>query len=259
MAVLPLRWQGASRVQHLREIVLEHARRWAVQWMPTPLHSDVVVETLRGQRSEIVDIDTRWYALQHAGAALSLRVSRTTFEDIGCAMTGLGAADDAGLAVGLGVRALTDLARGVFTTNVSEPLAALQGAPATAAIGLRHGAAGFEITVDDIRFELHFDAALCATLLPSKTTISEKPTARHEAIAQLDASFDAVLDLGHIALADTVRFVPGDVLKTSVPIGADMRLVTANGGEILRGALVENDGRRALKITKTHISGKTKS
>lgn len=253
MSVTPFRWQSASRMEALRALALERAERWIGQWATAAQRPAIEVELLTAQRSEIAAADVRWYALADAGATLSLRVAGATFEHLGCRLAGLAVADTSGLAAGIGQRALTDLARACFPANAPTALAPVAGVPAAADIGARFGAIGVQVSVGTIRFELHFDSALCAALVPVRMPPGEALVARRDAVKTIDATFDAVLDLGTAPLADSLSFQPGEVIKTSIPIGAGLRLVAGDGGEILRGTLVAEDGHRALKVVKTHL------
>jgi hypothetical protein len=253
MSVTPFRWQSASRMEALRALALERTERWIGQWAAPGQRPTVEVELLTAQRSEIAAADVRWYALGDAGGTLSLRLAGATFEHLGCRLAGLAVADSSGLAAGIGQRALTDLARTCFTANAPAALTAVAGVPANADIGARFGAIGVQVSVGTIRFELHFDSALCAALVPVRMPAGETLVARRDAVKTIDATFDAVLDLGTTPLAESLSFQPGEIIKTSIPLGAGLRLVSGDGGEILSGTLVAEDGHRALKVVKSHL------
>ncbi len=251
--VLPLRWQGASRIDRMRALVAERANTWIAQWATPGAKLAIEVETLGGQRPEISVPDIRWYALRDTSGALTLRIAGATFEQLGCRLAGIVASDDVGMAAGIGERALTDLARVFFAANAPSSLTAVQGMPAAEEIGLRYGALGMQIAIGPIRIELHFDTALCTALLPIGPTAAGPLVARREAVKPLDATFEAVLDLGQAALADSLSLRPGEVLKTSIPISAGIRIKAGDGTDILSGTLVAEDGHRALKVVKTHL------
>ena len=132
-------------------------------------------------------------------------------------------------------------------------MTAVAGVPANADIGARFGAIGVQVSVGTIRFELHFDSALCAALVPVRMPAGETLVARRDAVKTIDATFDAVLDLGTTPLAESLSFQPGEIIKTSIPLGAGLRLVSGDGDEILSGTLVAEDGHRALKVGKSHL------
>ncbi len=251
--VLPLRWQGAARIDRMRALVAERANDWIAQWAAPGAQTAIEVESLGGQRPEITAPDIRWYALRDASGALTLRIAGAGFEHLGCKLVGIVAYDDAGMAAGIGQRALTDLARAFFDASAPASLTAVQGMPAAEEIGLRHGATGVQVAIGTIRIELHFDAALCTALLPVAITQAVPLATLREAVKPIDATFDAVLDLGQTALSDSLSLRPGEVLKTSIPIGAGIRIKTGDGTEILSGTLVVEDGHRALKVVKTHL------
>lgn len=251
--VLPLRWQGAGRIERMRALVAERANAWIAQWATPGAKLAVEVETLGAQRPEISAPDIRWYALRDGSGALTLRIAGSAFEHLGCRLAGLVVSDDVGMAAGIGERALTDLARAFFAANATLSLTAVQGMPAAEEIGLRYGALGVQIAIGTLKVELHFDAALCAALLPVATTAAGSLVALREAIKPLDATFEAVLDLGQAALAESLSLRPGEVLKTSIPISAGIRIKAGDGTDILSGTLVAEDGHRALKVVNTHL------
>jgi hypothetical protein len=251
--VLPLRWQGAGRVERMRALVAERANGWIAQWAAPGAQPAIEVETLGGQRPEVTAPDIRWYALRDASGALTLRIAGAAFEHLGCKLAGIVASDDVGMAAGIGQRALTDLARAFFAANAPSALTAVPGMPSADEIGLRYGALGVQVAIGTIKVELHFDAALCAVLLPVGATAALPLTALREAVKPLDATFEAVLDLGQTALADSLSLKPGEVLKTSIPVGAGIRIKAGDGTDIFSGTLVAEDGHRALKIVKTHL------
>jgi hypothetical protein len=257
MSVTPFRWQSASRMEQLRELALDRTERWIGQWAAAGQRPSVEVELLTAQRSEIAAADVRWYALADTDVRLSLRIAGAAFEHLGCKLAGLAVADASGLAAGIGQRALTDLARACFPGNASAnapaALTPVAGVPAAADIGARFGAIGVQVSVGTIRFELHFDSALCALLVPVSMPAGETLVSRREAVRAVDATFDAVLDLGTTALVESLSFKPGEVIKTGIPIGAGLRLVAGNGAEILSGRLVAEDGHRALKVVKATL------
>lgn len=251
--VLPLRWQGAGRIERMRALVAERASGWIAQWAAPGAQPAIEVETLGAQRPEITATDIRWYALRDASGALTLRITGAGFEHLGCKLAGIVASDDVGMAAGIGQRALTDLARAFFAASAPSSLTAVSGMPKAEEIGLRYGALGVQIAIGTIKIELHFDAALFAVLLPVGATAAAPLTALREAVKPLDATFEAVLDLGQAALADSLSLKPGEVLKTSIPVGAGIVIKAGDGTDIFSGTLVAEDGHRALKIVKTHL------
>lgn len=252
MNVTPLRWQSAQRTEQLRSLVLDRAQQWLAQWLGTGADAQVQVEVLPGTRSEIVPPDTRWYALNDTAGALNLRVTGAAFEHLGCKLAGIAVGDGRGVAAGIGQRALTELARAFFPATVATALSPLQAAPATSEIGQRHGALGMQVSIGAIRIELHFDAALCASLAPLPAPANtDRLVARREALRPIEATFETVLDLGEVALSDSLSFKPGEVLKTSVPLDAGLRLKAGDGSDILTGVLAADGGHRALKVVKT--------
>lgn len=255
MAVIPMRWQGASRIEALRARILERAERWAEDWSAVGVPLRVEVEALHAQRPEIATADIRWYGMRRGGASLSLRVAGQGLERLGCALVDVDDADAAGLAAGVGRRAMTDLARAFFGADAPAEWAAIAGVPPASEIGPRHGAFGVQLSIDSLRFELHFDAGLCDALLPIAAARGETLVPRRDALPPIEARFEAELDLGPLPLAESLSLKPGDVLKTSARLDAGIRLKAADGGGILTGTLTADGDHRALKIVKTPLQG----
>lgn len=248
MEALPLRWQGVSRTESLRRIVLERAEEWIAQWSVPNARSALSVEALDAWRPDAVGVASGWYGLRDAAAAFAVRAGDRALERIGAAFAGTSVVDDCGLASGLGRRALEGFARALLPAG-SAVWARLDAPPQAQDTGSRHGALGFALSIATTEIELRLNAALCDRLLPEPVVPRPPLVSRREAIAAVDATFDAVLDLGRVALVDSLAFAPGDVIRTSVPVGADLRLVADRGDEVLVGVLTAEEGHRALKVT----------
>lgn len=256
MNVLPLRWQGASRADALRALLDARIAEWASQWMSASKASGVAVDAPADHRADQGG-EGRWYTLRDGDALLSMRLSPRAFEHLGCLLAGTTTADDAGLSAGLGQRALTVLMRSLFGAQSPSSLTAIDGSPAPSDIGSRFGAFGMQLSIGVIRIELCANAALCARLVPPVQIAREPLVSRRAAIGPVDATLDAVLDLGQTVLADTLSLKPGEVLKTSIPVSAGLRLVSSRGDDILGGTLVADGAHRALKVTQLHFKKET--
>lgn len=256
MNVLPLRWQGASRAEALRALLDARVVEWASQWMTASRASGVVVDALADHRPDQGG-EGRWHALRDGEAILSMRVSPRAFEHLGCLLAGTTTADDAGLCAGLGQRALAGLMRSLFGAHAPASMIAIDGAPAPADIGSRFGAFGMQVSIGTIRIEIRANATLCARLVPPAPVARESLVSRRAAIGPVDATLDVVLDLGQAGLADTLSLKPGEVLRTSIPVSAGLRLVSSRGEDILAGTLVADGAHRALKVTQLHFKKET--
>jgi hypothetical protein len=253
MSVLPLRWQGATRIDGLRVLVEQRVDEWLSHWFVAGKVPGAAVELIGGPRVEAVSADARWYAIREGDAVLHVRLGASTIEHLGCRLVGIAVADDAGLAAGIGLRAVTALARSLFGNAVAGSLEPLNGTPGATEVGVRHGAVAMQIAIGTLRFDLHASAALCARLMPAKTGQCSPLVPRRDAIGPVDATLDAMLDLGQVSLAESLSLKPGEVLKTTIPVGAGLRLVSAHGEEILAGTLVADGAYRALKLTHTYF------
>lgn len=253
MSVLLLRWQSATRIEALRALVAGRAKDWIAQWASQGAPVSVDIEVLPGPQPDAVASDARWFCLRDGGGVLSLRSYGACFEHLGCRLAGPASADSIGLASGIGRRALNTLARMFFAATAPASLTASAEPLSPSQTDARHGVIGLRMSIGAIRIDLYFDAVLCAALLPAATPARSPLSARRDAVKPIDATFDAVLDLGRTPLADSMAFKPGDVLKTSVPIGAAISINATDGTEILSGTLVADGNHRALEIVKTHL------
>lgn len=253
MNVLPLRWQGASRIDGLRLVVEQRVDEWLSLWFVAGKAPGASVELIGGSRVEAVSADARWYAVRDGDAVLHLRLGANAIEHMGCRLASIAIADDAGLAAGIGLHAMSALARSFFGSAVTGSLVPLNGTPGIADVGLRHGAVAVQIAIGALNFDLHANAALCTRLLPAKSGSPSPLVPRRDAIGPVDATLDAMLDLGQVSLAESLSLKPGEVLKTTIPVGAGLRLVSAHGEEILAGTLVADGAHRALRLTHTYF------
>lgn len=256
MDVMPLRWQGAARTEILRRVLAERTAGWLAQWAAPTACATVVVETLGAHRPDAIDAGNVWYVAVDGDARLSLRIGGRTFERLGALLAGTTEDDASGLSAGIGRRALEAFARACQSVATGG-WTRLDGLPPPADIGARHGAAGFMVTIGAQVLELRFNAALCKQLAPSVDLDVAPLTARRDAIAAVDATFDAVLDLGRVPLAESLAFAPGDVIRTAIPLSAGLRLVADRGQAVLAGALVADGANRALKVTQLRPTGDT--
>jgi Type III flagellar switch regulator (C-ring) FliN C-term len=125
----------------------------------------------------------------------------------------------------------------------------LAGMPASTDIGRRHGAAGFVLRIDGIGFELYFDAPLCDALAPPDRPPARALETRRSAILPVDATFTVTLDLGHASIAESLALRPGEVIRTSIPVDAQIRVRGASGEAVLSGTLAAANGQRAIRIS----------
>lgn len=247
---LPLRWQPASRIAELHARVEERALGWSRQWFPEGRAPSIEVTTASDARPEALGAGVRWYAIADGDARLTLRVADVALERLGCATAGTATPDQAGLAGGLGRRAVAALLRTLVPSAPAALGDALDAPPCGSDVLSRHGAVGFALSIGTVKCELHVNAALFDTLVPPPAVEHAPLANRHAALGPTTASFDAVLELGEIALADSLSLKPGDVIRTSIAADAVIHLVAPGGRRVASGQLVADDGHRALRITR---------
>lgn len=249
MAAVRLRWIGETRRQALRAMVVARCATWLSLWsMPgEPLIAEV--EAIVEDRTEARPFDPRWYALRGRDGTAYLHASSTVFETIGGRLAQTNIADGCGIALGIGRRALADLVEMLRGFSSGNDLVALAGMPATAEIGQRHGAAGFVLRIDGVGFELYFDALLCDAMAPTERPSARALETRRSAILPVDATFAVTLDLGAASIAESLALRPGEVIRTSIPVDAPIRVCGASGETLLSGTLVAENGQRAVRIS----------
>ncbi|MDQ3286719.1 MAG: FliM/FliN family flagellar motor C-terminal domain-containing protein [Pseudomonadota bacterium] len=244
--VVPIRWQGATRVKDLRAIVAAQTLAWLQNWAATPTSLASIVECLLPDchsSGEGVDV---WLSASGAHGTLWWRMAPGGLEEIGRCLVGTGVTEELGIAAGIGLRALKDLsaqwacADGAGELRVVSP-------PEAAALDPRHGAAGFSWALGETSVELHFDPGLCDSMLPSALEPAVL-TSRAEAIGPAQLTLEAVLDLGMASLQDTLVLRPGEVIRTAVPLNQPVRVQTGSGNSVFFGELVADGDRRALRF-----------
>lgn len=248
MQATRLRWIGGTRMRALRDAVASHCAAWRSQWAVAGEAFGVEVETIDGDRAEKHPFDPRWHAMSTHNGTCYVHASSATFEGLGKALAGMTTADGRGIALGIGRRGLTDLAARLHATSAGEALVALPGMPDPHAIGRKYGAAGCLLRLGPITIELYMDASLCDALIPPEQVGTGALQTRRAAIQSVEATFDAMLDLGSASILESLAFRAGEIIRTTISIGAPVHLRTASGSEALAGVLVAANGRRAMRI-----------
>lgn len=244
--VVPIRWQGATRVQSLRTLVLAQSLAWLQNWAATPEAVECAVECLSADRHCASKTGDGWLSMAGEQGSVWWRVSPFAIEQLGRCLVGTRVSDGMGLAAGIGRRALRDLsAQWVGAGKASELISALR--PHAGTLDPRHGVVGFSWALDDARVELYFDASLCDAMVPSSMAAAEL-TSRSEAIGPAQVTLHAVLDLGLASLEDTVVLRPGEVIRTGIALNQPVRVQTESGATVFAGALVANENQRALRF-----------
>jgi len=249
MAVVPFRWQGATRIEQLRSLLSTRAREWVSQWSVPGLEADSdITELAEPAADRTAD---RWYEVVAKAGALRICVPTHAFEQLGCRLVGAMTSDTNDMAEGIGRRALTDLARSLTNGSGEEGTLVEGKRPGMTSLDSRCGVAGFLWTFAGLRVSLFLDAALCDALVPRGLPASPPLTARAEAILSGEVTLTAVLDLGHASLEDTVTLRPGEIIKTNTKLDANVSLQSESGEIVASGMLVAADGYRALRCERT--------
>jgi hypothetical protein len=168
---------------------------------------------------------------------------------LGAQLLGLDASGSAGLAEAIGRRAFADLARMVATTEATPPRVEVLDARPIAGLAARNGTLQLAWSLGTARADLFADAALCEALLPSVRQPTPALASRNEAIASESITLDAVLDLGTAGLHDVLALRPGEVVKTRLRLDAPLHARLPDGRAAFSGALLAEQGQRALRCT----------
>ena len=244
--VVPIRWQGASRMKSLSDLVRKQSLTWLQDWAAAPGEAKCVVECFPLDRQTVARTGCGWLSMAGAQGMLWWRTSPGTLEQIGRCLVGARETDGLGLAAGIGRRALRDLSMhwtgAGRTIDLDSELR-----PDADTLDARHGVAGFSWALGGVRAELYFDSALCAALAPSTTAPAEL-TSRSEAIGPARLTLHAVLDLGIASLEDTLVLRPGEVIRTRIALNQPVRVQTESGDTVFAGALVASEKHRALRF-----------
>lgn len=249
MGVLPFRWQGATRIERLREQVLAQSRAWLRSWSATPESPACSVAALPTEQRTDAKASDRWFSMAVGAGTLWLRSPPKATELLGRSLVGTRVGEEQGMADGIGRRALTDLATQLVGGGTADDFV-ISLRPSASALDPRHGIVGFTWALEDARFELYFDAGLCDALVPAITHRADL-TSRAEAVRPAQVTLHAVLDLGLASLEDTLVLRPGEVIKTGIALNQPVSMQTESGKTLFVGALVVQDGHRALRCTRT--------
>jgi hypothetical protein len=245
MTVVPFRWQGRSRIEHLRALVAARSQEWLEQWasgsptLEVAALADAVPETR---------VSDRWYRLAGASGAVCARATSTTLELLGCRLAGIVTPDASGLASGVGRRALADLLKALAGSGGLMEEHAVR--PEDAVLRARAGVAGLLWSLEGIRIELYLDAGLCEVLHPVPRPAATGLVARSDAILPGELALHAVLDLGGAALEDTLVLRPGEIIKTSAKLDSVVSVRSQAGDTLFSAVLVAADGHRALRCMR---------
>ncbi len=243
MTVLPFRWQGATRSEQLRSLLLARSQEWLRTWGMPNAGLECTLDGL-----EALDPSWCWMQIQgDSGAVLTLGISGDGFEQVGCRLMDTPTPDRVQLASGIGKRAVMDLCRGFVGAEVANPQLVEIAQPEPDSLNTSRGIASFAWTLVDVHLALFLSADLCTALVPTTPATREPLHRRQVAILPEVISMEAVLDLGNAELERTVDLRPGDVIKTSIPLDAMVQIRTKTGSVVMVGHLVSSEGRRGIR------------
>jgi hypothetical protein len=245
MSVVPFRWQGTTRAQQVRDLALARSQEWLKQWSTGSATVNVVV--LSDQSAPESMASDRWQRIEGADGTVHLRVASNAAEQLGSRLAGVVSPDAQALARGVGNRALADLAKTLAGAE-SAP-AAMDAKPADAILTARSGVVALRWSMDGVALELYFDAEWCDATLPRQRPSGEGLVARSAAILPAQMALQAELDLGEVALEETLTLRPGEIIKTNVPLDRSISVRSQTGETLFTGTLVGADGHRAVRCT----------
>lgn len=236
--VTPLRWTGPTRRAALQREVERRLQGWASGW-------------LRGDERPVLSaadpLPARlsWSVATAPSGELAVGLVHDGLEALGAALLGCTAAGAAGLAQGIGARALRDLARALLGEDDVQPAG---GERSPRELAPRAGGLLLRLQLPGVSLWLHADAALCAHWAPRPAPAARALVRRRDAIGPLAARLVVSLPLGPLALADVSGLRPGDVLRTQVRVGGLVRMTSDDGTVARVGHLAASGEHRAIRI-----------
>ena len=245
MAVVPFRWQGATRVEQLRSLLATRADEWSPTWTAPSVSMESTFVPLLDEM-----LPSQWYEVRGAAGRVTVALAANAFERLGCYLIGAVAADEHGFATGLGRKSLDDFLRSLVRATPAE--SGLMPVERTdRPLQLHQGVASFLWTLAGLRIALFLDPVLCNALAPPEQVQRKQLTRRQDAILPAEVRLHAILDLGHTGLEHTVDLRPGDVIKTNVTLDAQVRLQSEpDHGDAFSGTLVAFEGQRAFRLSE---------
>lgn len=254
MVIRPLHWQGQTRTMQLRTHVESCAREWLRQWAADPARTEMNVLTV-SLDGPLGGVENRaWFVCEVAGGTAYVRGVANLHERLACRLSGITSGDSGKLAEGVGRRALTDLVRGIVQIAGDGKLSAYSPtAEVEEGLRSRFGVLGIVLTIDDVRIELYLDSVLCDKLAPRPVAANDELTPRLEAVMLEQVTLNAVLELGHTPLEETVTLKVGDVIRTNAPLSSSIRVGVDSGPSAFTGVLVVDGEGRALRCIENFL------
>lgn len=246
MSVVPFRWQGTTRTKQVRDLVFARSQEWLKQWSAGT--ATVTVVALTDQSAPASMSSDRWYRTEASDGIMHLRAAGNTAEQLGCRLAGVVSPDAQALARGVGNRALVDLAKCLSGTDNAP--GAMESKPVDVLLQARSGVIALRWSLDSVAVELYLDAECCDAMLPRPQPSAEKLAARGEAILPAQMTLQAELELGEVALEETLTLRPGEIIKTNVPLDRSISVRSPTGETLFTGTLVAADGHRAVRCTR---------
>ncbi|MFC0677992.1 hypothetical protein ACFFGH_09075 [Lysobacter korlensis] len=241
MNVYPLRWVGRARRAELEQALQSRLAPWATQWLRADLESVLAsAETGEPDPGEL-----GWLDAVTSGGTLLIGCTSNVESRLGARLVGLAGEGGSALAPRIGRRALEALAQ-CLTGAIGATLSTCD-APGPKLLAPRAGALLLQLTIGDVRLYLLVDTVLCETVAPVLRRASSL-VPREDALGACTASLELRLELGHADLLDVSTLRPGEVLKTTIPVGSLLSLVNPDGSVVRTGHLVARQGRRAIRI-----------
>ncbi|HEY2346300.1 MAG TPA: hypothetical protein VGH80_10515 [Xanthomonadaceae bacterium] len=246
MSVVPLRWQGKTRLEQVRSLLKQRADDWLRAWAagPAPIGSEMSAQ--QGEESPL-----HWIEARGSTGTMAISMPYNTLETLGCLLARVAAPDAKGLASGIGERGLKDFLLMLVGGGGAKDLPPSSVIAPSFPLDARNGTMSFAWILADLRLGLFLDARLCDALTPRQQVLGERLVRRTDAVLPEQVFLHAVLDLGGARLEQTVDLKPGDVIRTDVALDAMVRLQTSDG-DVATGRIAVAEGQRAFRCQ--HLS-----
>lgn len=242
MNVTPIRWLGRSRADAVLRTARARADVWAQGWC-----SAQSVDIVQADASDRLT-SMRWSGVQSDRGSLRLALHSDQEARIGAWLMGTPAGGDDGLAGRIGIRALREFAGGLLGGVSAETALTEMSAPGEREMADRAGGMLLRCTFGQANVLIHLDAAACDALAPREAPAATTLVPRREALGNSDVQLKIVLDLGKLALRELGTLQTGQILRTSVPLDAQLKLMAGDGKTVRTGVLAAHGDARALRI-----------
>lgn len=237
-------WLGPQRIVAVCQALNQRLSSWLGEWASPGCYSSMIAA-----QSDAVETHSggQWWCSPLADGRLYLWLPHGAKARLGAWLVGASASGDHGLAAGVGARALGEAVR-VLRGGIDGELTPADDVVTPSLLQPRNAGLLLRWSVADMTAWVYLDAAGCDLVAPPLRSRAALAPLK-QAIGTGEVTFQAVLDLGAVALSEVSSLQPGDLLRTRIPVKSGIKLTSPCGQQTAAaGVLVAQDGRRAIRI-----------